>query len=349
MAAAAVAAFIPLLKRHDRVIRARDAAARLVTFYEHGMARLEDRWAGTGDTGERFLDDEHPYAADLDLFGRGSLFELLSLARTRAGGTTLASWLKQAAAPAMITSRHAAVNELRPRLEFREALTLAGGNIQARVHPDHLSAWAIAPPAAGISHRRAVVLALTVIFPTLLVLAWMSNSLLPLIVAFAVRAIYEQREGRHLEPVLQRADSAARELDVLRPALMLLEREALSSAALTELQGRLRESRVDASAAIRRLARVVEMHDWAHNIVFAPIAAMLMWNTHLAYAVERWRATHGPHVPDWLRCVGEFEALSSLAAYAYEHPDDPAARCGRGAAGPVRDIRRRGARPSAAA
>ena len=65
-----VVAFIPLLKRHEQVIRARDAAAGLVTFYDRGLARLEDRWAGTGDTGERFLDDEHLYAVDLDLFGR---------------------------------------------------------------------------------------------------------------------------------------------------------------------------------------------------------------------------------------------------------------------------------------
>jgi hypothetical protein len=318
-----LAAFIPLLKRHDRIIRARDAATRLVTFYERGIGRLEDRWAGTGDTGERFLDDGHPYAADLDLFGRGSLFELLSLARTGAGGTTLASWLKEPAPPMVIAARHAAVDELRPRLEFREALTLAGGHIEAAVHPDHLTTWAIAPAAAGVSDQRLVVFALTAVFPALLALTWVSSSILPLIVAFAIRAIYQQREGRHLEPILQRADSAARELDVLRPALMLLERESLSSAALTEVQGRLRESRVDASAAIRRLARFVEMHDWTHNIVFGPIAAMLMWNTHLAYAVERWRATYGAHVPDWLRIVGEFEALSSIAAYSYEHPHDP--------------------------
>ena len=318
-----LAGFVPLLKRHDRIIRARQAAARLAAFYERGIARLEDRWAGTGDTGDRFADDGHLYAADLDLFGRGSLFELLSLARTRAGGQTLAAWLKAPASPMVIPARHAAVAELGPRLEFREALTLAGGDILAGVHPDHLTAWAIAPAAATISQQRVLAIALTVLFPALLVIAWIDDSILPLIVAFAVRAIYEQREGRHLEPVLQRADSAARELDVLRPALILLERESLSSPALTELQSRLRESRVDASAAIRRLARLIEMHDWTHNILFGPIAAMLMWNTHLAYAVERWRKRHGAHIAAWMSTVGEFEALSSLAAYAYEHPDDP--------------------------
>jgi DNA mismatch repair ATPase MutS len=66
----------------------------------------------------------------------------------------------------------------------------------------------------------------------------------------------------------------------------------------------------------------MELHDWQHNLFFAPLAAALMWGTHLAWAIEAWRHTHGPHVRTWLRTVGEFEALSSLSAYRYEHPDD---------------------------
>ena len=65
------------------------------------------------------------------------------------------------------------------------------------------------------------------------------------------------------------------------------------------------------------------MHDWQHNMVFAPVAALLMWGIHLAWALESWRRTHGAHVRVWLRVIGEFEALASLSAYAFEHPADP--------------------------
>jgi hypothetical protein len=317
-----VAGFIPLLTVHDRVIRARRGASRLVEFYDRAIARLEDRWAGTGETGEQFLNDEHLFAADLDLFGRGSLFELLSLARTRSGEETLARWLGHPAIPETVRSRHAAIDELREALDLREALTLAGSDIRGAVHPVELEAWATA--STGVPLRfRALTMALTVLLPGLLAAAWFTGSLLPLVVAIAVRASYEQREGRHLEPLLRRAGGAARELDVLQPALSRLERESFSSGALHRLQSHLRESGVTASRAIGRLTRLAEMHDWSHNVVFTPVAAVLMWNTHVAYAMERWRAIHGPHVAEWLRIVGEFEALSSLAAYAYEHPEDP--------------------------
>src|SRR5439155_4694671 len=91
--AAPAAAFSALLIYHARLLRARDRAKRAARYYERAIARIEDRWLGTGESGARFRDPNHPYAEDLDLFGQGSLFELLSTARTRVGEDTLAKWL----------------------------------------------------------------------------------------------------------------------------------------------------------------------------------------------------------------------------------------------------------------
>jgi DNA mismatch repair ATPase MutS len=75
--------------------------------------------------------------------------------------------------------------------------------------------------------------------------------------------------------------------------------------------------------AIARLRRLSEMHDWQHNLIFIGVALLLMWSTHLAWAIEAWRRRYGGHVRVWLRVVGDFEALASLSAYACEHPADP--------------------------
>jgi hypothetical protein len=88
------ALFVVAVIVHDAVVRRRHVAERAVAFYDRGLARLEDRWVGGGEMGARFRDDTHPYAADLDLFGRASLFELLCTARTRVGQETLARWLR---------------------------------------------------------------------------------------------------------------------------------------------------------------------------------------------------------------------------------------------------------------
>jgi hypothetical protein len=156
-----VVAFIALVAKHDAVIRARNAAARAIAFYERGLARIDDRWAGGGETGERFRDASHLYGPDLDLFGPASLFELLSIARTRAGEDTLASWLLAPADGHEIRSRQEAVEELTPRLDLREALSLAGSDIRAGVHTEALVSWAEAPPLLTSTWLRGAAAALT--------------------------------------------------------------------------------------------------------------------------------------------------------------------------------------------
>ena len=86
-------AFAALAAWHDRILRARDRVTRAIAFYDHGIARLEDQWHDIGETGTRFLTNDHLYARDLDIFGRASLFQLLSRARTHLGEDLLARWL----------------------------------------------------------------------------------------------------------------------------------------------------------------------------------------------------------------------------------------------------------------
>src|SRR5580700_4431188 len=121
-----VGAFVALVLYHTFVRRKRVSAQRAVDYYRHGVARLEDRWIGLGQRGERFGATDHIYAADLDLFGAGSLFELLSVARTRMGEDTLARWLLSPAAPDVIRDRQGSVVDLRERVDLREEMAVLG-------------------------------------------------------------------------------------------------------------------------------------------------------------------------------------------------------------------------------
>jgi hypothetical protein len=127
-----VALFGALVVLHDRVLARASRAARMERFYADGRARLEYRFAGRGDAGLRHLAPDHPYARDLDLFGAGSLFELLATTRTREGSDRLAGWLLAPAQPAVVRARQQAVAELRHRLDLRLALALGGGESARR-------------------------------------------------------------------------------------------------------------------------------------------------------------------------------------------------------------------------
>jgi hypothetical protein len=311
-----------LIQRHDRVIRSRDATARAIAFYERGLARIEDRWMGGGTPGDRFLDDRHLYANDLDLFGRGSLFELLSIARTRAGEDAVAAWLKKPATRPEVAERQQAIAELTPSLDLRESMAVLGSDAAA-LRSDSLVEWGERPPLLSPHWVRYVALAITAVFIVTLMVWLTTNNSLPMAIVLGLQIGFAFPQQKRVERVSHAADTAARDLDVLSELLARLEREPLTSPRLVALQRHFESGGRPASRAIHALHQLVELHDWQHNLFFLIFSLPFMWGTHVAWAIEAWRHTHGQHLRLWIDAVGELEAFSSLSAYRFEHPDDP--------------------------
>ena len=103
---------------------------------------------GSGQQGTRFLDENHPCALDLDLFGSASLFERICTARTGRGEDVLADWLRLPAGVEAVRQRQDAIAELRPRLELREQLALLADSVPPGVDLESLVSWGSAPPVA---------------------------------------------------------------------------------------------------------------------------------------------------------------------------------------------------------
>jgi hypothetical protein len=352
-----VAVFVWLVRRHARVLRARELAIRGIAFYDRGLARLEDRWAGTGEPGDRFQDDRHVYANDLDLFGRGSLFELLSLARTRTGEATLARWLTSAANAPEIQARQAAVEELASVLDLREQLALSGADVRASVDTDRLVDWAEAPMPPRRALRAVIGVSTAATLAAILYLAltsgwWPLAAVLVLHLAVLrwfreqVNAILSAREpGAAADFVADALTHRARDLDGLADLLTHLERARFEGSRLVLLHSRLTGDGLSASRVIRRLHRLSELHDSHKNTAALPLGLFLLgaytgrdWilalalsvaallflvRPQIALAVGRWRTRHGHRVRVWVETIAQFEALSSLAGYRYEHKEDP--------------------------
>lgn len=330
--------FTALVLVHGHVIRVRRRFERAAAFYDDGLARVEHRWAGLGSQGMRFLDEAHPYAADLDLFGRGSLFERLNTARTQTGEETLAAWLLSPAAPDVVRGRQEAVAELRPRLDLREDLAILGADIRRSLHPDALAAWATAPALLPWRATRVAALALG-IGAAASATAWWAGltGAAPLAGVIAAEILLAWPLQARVRRVMHDVTSAGDELAVLAHALTRLEREAFTSTRLTTLRRSIETAGVSPSQRIADLRRLVDLLDARRNQLFAPVSYLLLWGTSLAHAIEAWRRTSGPAVPAWVAAIGEFEALCALAGYAFEHPGDPFPVVEDGDGGPLFD------------
>ena len=314
------ALFVIFAVLHDRVLGRIADLNRVLAFYERGMARLHDEWAGTGEAGERFLDPHHAYARDLDLFGRGSLFELLCTARTHAGEETLAAWLLQPASLDAIQLRHAAVLELKDRVGFRERLFAAGDPARAGVHPERLVAWGETRPDLGRSYLRVLMAVLSALWVACLVYWLASGWWEPLVAMSIVNLSAGFLLGHGVGDFVRATEAATADLMVLAGVLQVLESERFESDLLRGLRARLDQAPLAPSAAIRKLNRLARFLEARRNFYVRPINPVVFFTAQLAFAADAWRRKFGASIRLWLDVVGEFEALASLASYAYEHP-----------------------------
>jgi hypothetical protein len=316
--------FVVAVLAHRGVQAEEARARRAIAFYERGLARLAHRFAGLGRTGERFADAAHPYAPHLDLFGPASLFELLSCAQTRGGEETLARWLLEPAPPDEIRARQQAVRELGPDLDLREDTATLGPEVREGVDPDALAAWGESPQVLSRPGRRIAALACNATSAaTLAAWIWLGAGPLPFLGALALQGAFARYLARDVRHATEGIARAAHDLDLLSALLARVERDRFACEKLVALRVALDTDGAPASRRVAELRRLLDLLDSRRNQMFAPIAPLLLWTTHCAFAIESWRRRCGPRLRLWLGSIGEIEALCDLATYHYERPAEP--------------------------
>ncbi len=317
------AAFVSLVVLHSRVLHERDRHKRAVAFFERGFERLEGRWRSSGEQGQRFIDSSHPYAEDLDLFGEGSLFQLLCSARTLAGEEKLSSWLKASAAAEEVRSRQGAVAELSPNLDLREDLAVLGAEVGAGMDVEALATWGADPPSLITVAMRVAAAFIAVLTVSSLVVWILSGDHRWFLIMLLVETVFIFRKRRAILHIIDAVEKPGRDLALLSLVLARLEQERFTTQRLKDLHSALASDGLSPSNHISRLNRLLVLLDSRRNLLFKPIAAILLWEAQFAYAIESWRKRTGPAIAGWMAAVAELEALSALAGYAYEHPEDP--------------------------
>ncbi len=325
---AMVVGFVVLVLLHARVHDARRRAAATVRFYDRGLARLSHTWELLSGASDRFGAADHPFARDLDVFGRASLMQLVDATETRFGEERLAGLLSAespAGWPDGTAARQEAARELAPRLPFRETLATLGGVLPSddRRDPTAMLRWAEATEPVPSSALRW--------------LSWLLPGLAVGVIAVGPFAglhggwivglvlaemVLGQLVGARLTPTLECVSERLSSVTQWRAMIEVIERESFEARVLVGLRGRFASGGSAASAEIARLERIVGFADARRNEVFRFIfGAILMWDAHCALALLRWRSRAGAHLRGWLAALGELDALASLAGFAFEHPE----------------------------
>ena len=318
-----VAAMVAFGESRKRDRRARDSV-RLLGLYHRRLQRVQHEWMGKGDPGLDLQMKDHLSARDLDLFGEGSLFELLCDVQTPAGRDALAKWLQAPAPPEEVISRQQAIRSLCDRTELREKLALLREDEASEYSWSRLRDWLAASPVRFPRWAPWAGLLLCLSLGSVAACGW--YEVISPHDALRVLAFIGTAEGalalflrRRVRSILDGLRLPARRLESLRQMCRLIEHERAGSQLLVLIQRKLQGSPEHISS-LQRLVRLRELRD--NDLFFYP-ALLLLWSTQWTMQIERWRQLHGRDLLQYLTVLGEFEALMAIAAHAYENPADP--------------------------
>lgn len=328
--------FVALVVLHGRVSESAEGAQRLLLVCEQALLRPTARFVELPATGARFTRADHPYAADLDLFGPGSLFQKLSTAHTRMGQERLSELLAAFGTVEDALARQSAVEELSRAVDFRvafeaEALALTEVRRQGRVvavdTPDPEPLLRFIEGRDGLLERPLVRLLAWTLPPTTLGLALL-HAFVP---GFAFLWLAPWLAGVLLLTRTSRATTDAftavsiTEGAFLRygKLLELLEDFPAGTPLTRSLREQLSSTTGErTSALLGRFQSIVGTFELRHSgMVYPVVNSLFLWDVHCTLALERWRRPIGARARDWFRVIGEFEALASLSTLRHDEPD----------------------------
>jgi hypothetical protein len=203
-------------------------------------------------------------------------------------------------------------------------MALAGDESSSTIQQETLEAWASTPAATLPRSIFFLALAASTLSIACIVL-WIftTSGPAPLMGALLLQSILAVALRSRVGPILAAAETPVQSLARSASLLSCIESERFEAPRLAELGAELETTGRPPSAELEALHRLVDRRDVRANQFFAPIAALLMWGTHVALALEAWRARCGPRLSVWIEAAGEIEALCALSSFAYENPDDP--------------------------
>lgn len=273
--------------------------------------------------GAAYLDPNHPYAVDLDIFGPYSLFQYINRTSTIIGADRLASYLKEPASRKEITERQQAITSIGPDIDWRQNLQALGGLVEDDpAHLQMLKLWIGKPsyllPKKLLLVARWLIPVWSIVFLIFIApyFPWYITllCLLPagLMLRFTLEAITQIHE---------QTGKAGELLEKYGKLIEHIELASFESPMLQRLQREFSQEKLKASIALKKLAYIISQLNLRYNPFALLFNLFFLWDFHWIYRLEKWKEAHGPNIEKWFEALAEIEALNSMGTLVFNHPD----------------------------
>ncbi|MEO6315368.1 MAG: hypothetical protein ABIU63_18760 [Chitinophagaceae bacterium] len=318
-----VAVFIRLVLLAANIQTAIDNNKRLVVINQKEIQIAAGNYTDEPD-GAGFLAALHPYANDLDIFGKASLYQYTNRSTSQQGNATYASWLLQPATANIILQRQEAVKEISQQYQWRQQLQAHGVEQAITTATENkINAWVAAQDV--FSHKAGWKL-LRWLYPVIALTSFLLFifDLIPnqlFVAAYLVFFLVSGYVSRVIAAEYMQLNKMVAEIDILSKSAGWIEKNAFQSAWLREVQEQFKSGDTASSATIRQLKGILDKFDMNLNLLFLIlINPFLLWNLQAIFELEKWRTKNKSRTAHWFSALGEMEAIATVANIFFNHP-----------------------------
>lgn len=315
--------FLALVIYHNSIFEYKNRLDLLIKINEKGLKRISGQFREFKDKGIEYLEEEHPFTNDLDVFGNNSIFQYINSTVTDGGREKLAKLLKREKVLSNIDikERQGAIKELGEKVEWRQKL-IVEGRLKKSKHMDLLSLikWS---KGKETSSPLKVAIACTFIFVTVVSIYLAVKKIVPesfLILDLMVNFIVLKILSKSMAKEINLFDSIKASIDGYSRILGLIEDEKFNSIYLTSLSSKLKNENSSCKEEMKTFSNIL---DWAgnskYNAYYLMLNVIIFSDVFLMRNLEKWRERNGEKLENWLDVMHEIDALSSIANLSFEN------------------------------
>lgn len=317
--------FVGLIILHNDIINKININNIFYNINKDGLKRLRNEWKDFEDSGEDFVDEEHAFSSDLDLFGQNSLFQMINATVTYFGRIKLKKMLVNPNKDvSSIKLRQVAIKELSNKYQWRQNfLAQSLLNKNSMIDPLSLIKWNKEKPLYFnnkiIKYIRFLpIVTISFIIGSLFFKLQNYYWIVCIILQFFILCINVTKISNLLNSVYIHKKS----IETYGKLLQLIEEEKFSSKYLKELQQRLKLNQtLPAYHRVKEFSSIMDMLTYRRMQLYIFFDILTLWDYQCVIALENWKIKYGQYFDVWLDVISEIEALSSFAILDFEHPD----------------------------
>jgi len=319
--------FIYLVIQQDKLISRIKYTAFLLDINKDSLKRVNGEWNSFADAAEDFLEDSHNYTGDLDIFGRSSLFQWISAAKTFTGREKLRGLLTEVEGDRNdICQRQEAVDELAMMLNWRQRFSAEGMAATKKINnPEELIAWGKERNELFGKTWMIAVLRICPIITVLLVTAGFIMNIIPGYLpsaALLLQSLLVSYNARDRYRMFSLFENYSNDLRVYHRMLEHYETHHYRSDLINKMKKGIKsKTGVEAFKQIDKLSSIVDSLANRRNMFYFIFNTLTLWDFQGMIALEKWKRQSGHFLKDWFDALGMMEALASLSIIRFDNPD----------------------------